>query len=246
MNEVIVKSEWKGWIWLVIIQIISLGTYFYVSSLNGHHFHSFFTLVIGVPLLVTILCTPLSSSISTGSIAPWNWRKVIVYSDYIEIKFPFNKERSYEIYLKDIDCYCIEQYEVYHKVKGGTRTAYHERIFLMTGDKLWLYVSDEDVLNFETMRFVISDYFKIPKRPGYIQVEPSDIKLAVRDGYIRLHDINKTELEQWKTLRMERSMPCNPPVLPSSGFSLKWLAGCAGIALIAIILLVVLINKPWK
>lgn len=144
----------------------------------------------------------------------WFMRRVKVYNDRVEVIFPLHRKWNYQVMLKDVDCCCAEIVE-----KENKDYHYHyiyNRIYLLTGKKLWLYISEGDSPNFKEMLSVLTDYFGIPMRKGSINLPSRDLKIVKHGGYIELEDISDEELAAMSMQRRRRSLPCHDFVFPRS------------------------------
>lgn len=199
MEEVIIKSKWDGWvtyiIWMAVICAILI--------LNPPPKEIFWPTI----LIFTGACTGgivfmavierFSNPYSTIPYNPWYMRKVTVYSQHIEVTFPFHKKWNYQVNLRDIDGYCVEEY----KVRGRHGNIIYHRIYLMTGSVLWAYVAQEDVSNFHEMLLVLKDDLGIYGRPGYIEIDKEDAKTVRHGGCITLMDIDSKEIADMRARR---------------------------------------------
>ena len=126
-----------------------------------------------------------------GFCAIWFMRSVKVYSDRIEVKYLLHPKWNYQIMLKDVDCFCVETKQV------ETEKSYYQysRIYLLTGRKLWLYISGGEGSNSDEMFSVLTDHFGIPQRKGTIKLSWKEEEVVKHGGYISLDDISDEELE---------------------------------------------------
>ena len=102
--------------------------------------------------------------------------------------------------FKDVDCYCLEHQEI----EENDNYNINKRIYLLTGRKLWLYISDNDCSNYDKMLDVLDNYFKIPMRDGIINLSKEDMKTVKHGGCIELEDISDEELAALKENRLRR------------------------------------------
>ena len=130
----------------------------------------------------------------------WYIRRVKVYPDRIEVKYPLHKSWNSVISIKDVDCYCLEHQEI----EENDNYDINKRIYLLTGRKLWLYISDNDCSNYDKMLDVLDNYFKIPMRDGIINLSKEDMKTVKHGGCIELEDISDEELAALKENRLRR------------------------------------------
>lgn len=142
----------------------------------------------------------------------WFIRRIKVYNDRVEVIFPLHWKWNYQVMLKDVDCCCAEIVEVENK----SHYIRYNRIYFLTGKKLWLYISEGDSSNFEEMLDVLTDYFGIPIRSGSIDLSSSDLKIVEHGGYIELEDISDEELSTMRMQRRQRSLPRHDFVVPRS------------------------------
>ena len=147
-----------------------------------------------------------------------------VYNDRIEVKYLFHRKWNYRIMLKDVDCCCTESVEEEVDMgRGANVNILYNRIYLLTGKKLWLYVSHSDGTNYEEMLSVLTEYFGIPLRKGSINLSAQELKTVKRGGYILLDDVTDEELAEMKMQRMRRRQPREDFKIPRSR---KWKYFC--------------------
>lgn len=130
----------------------------------------------------------------------WFLKRVKVYPDRIEVKYPLHKNWNSTIKTSEIDCFCLEQ----QIVENDDDLHYNNRIYLLTGRKLWLYISKDDCANYNKMLKVLKDVFGFELRAGNIYLSDSDNKTVNHGGYIELEDITDEELALMKDKRKTR------------------------------------------
>ena len=148
-----------------------------------------------VYLLVYLMFFPTLSALSL-----WFMRRVTVYNDRIEVKFPLHKNWNYQIPMKDVDCYCLESVEVETK----DDTIISNRLYLLSGRRLWMFISESDCANYEEMRSVLENHFRLSLRKGTLRLSKEEMKAVRRGGSIVLEDISNEELMQIKEQHRER------------------------------------------
>ncbi len=143
------------------------------------------------------------SAIPIGIFKIWSMRRVKVYSDRIEVRYLFHRKWNSQIMLKDVDCCCAEVVEV--ETKDDWQQ--HNRIYLLTGNKLWLYISGKDCANSEEMLSVLTEHFGIPLRNGSINLSAEEQRTVWHGGYILLEDISREELTAMGRQRRRHQEP---------------------------------------
>lgn len=223
-DKIIIKSRQKWWVYPVIIAAVLL--LLFLSAGGG------WEKILSEPVTRgTFIATGMIiSTITLGVITLLFMRRVAVYNDRIEIKYPFHRKWNYQIMLKDVDCYCTEIVEV------ETKKNYYQynRIYLLTGKKLWLYISEGDGSNSEEMISVITEYFGIPQRNGSINLSAEDWKTLRHGGHILLEDISNEELAEIKMQRRRRRQPREDFKIPRSARRKHFFAEYGLLLLIAI------------
>ena len=134
----------------------------------------------------------------------WYIRRVKVYPDRIEVKYPLHTNWNCVINTDEIDCFCLEQQIVEDK---GDDFHYNNRIYLLAGRKLWLYISKDDCANYDEMLKVLKDVFRFELRAGNIYLSDAEQKIVKHGGYIELEDISEEELALMKAKRLTRQRP---------------------------------------
>lgn len=116
----------------------------------------------------------------SGCIFAWFYRSVKVYPDRVETNYPLHKNWGSTVMMRDVDEYCIENQEDDNKV--------NHRIFLLTGNKLWYYIGENECRNFKEMHRLLVDYFHLPRHQGVIVLTEEDMATVKHGGYILLED----------------------------------------------------------
>lgn len=165
-----------------------------------------------------------------GGTKLWNLRRVIVYNDRIEVKYLLRRNWNYQIMIKDIDCCCAEIVEV------ETKDNFHQynRFYLLTGRKLWLYISESESSNFDEMLSVLTEHFGIPIRNGSINLSSTDMEIVKHGDYISLDDISAEELTAMSMQRQQRSLPRADFDIPRSTKMKYFLIEYGAVLLVAI------------
>ena len=197
-NKIIIQSKKKWWVYPAILLSVFLMSLFvlypeklldFIILTGNRRSGSCIVLILSViPISVTVI---------------WFMRRVKVYGDRIEVRYPLHKKWNYHIMLKDVDCCCTEIVEVERKEDYDQ----YKRIYLLTGRKLWLYISESDGSNFEEMLSVLTDHFGIPIRKGSINLSKEEMKVVRHGGYISLDDISDEELVAMEKQRKQRRIP---------------------------------------
>lgn len=208
-DKIIIKSRQKWWVYPVIIAAVLLLLFLLNEPLSrgtGAAIGMFITIItFGVATLLSIRCAK-------------------VYNDRIEVKYLFHRKWNYRIMLKDVDCCCTESVEEEVDMgRGANVNILYNRIYLLTGKKLWLYVSHSDGTNYDDMLSVLTEYFGIPLRKGSINLSAQELKTVKRGGYILLDDVTDEELAEMKMQRMRRRQPREDFKIPRSR---KWKYFC--------------------
>ena len=241
-DKIIIQSRHK---WLVYPSILAAALLLFAMCTK------LFWELIGLFLIdsggarLGIMLVGTSITILTfGFCAIWFMRSVKVYSDRIEVKYLLHPKWNYQIMLKDVDCFCVETKQV------ETEKSYYQysRIYLLTGRKLWLYISGGEGSNSDEMFSVLTDHFGIPQRKGTIKLSWKEEEVVKHGGYISLDDISDEELEAMAAQRKQRPQPRSDFEMPRStrwkyffyrvwsdivhccicGNILLWLGGLAG------------------
>lgn len=85
-----------------------------------------------------------------SAIRLWYMRRVTVFHDRIEVKFPLHKNWNYQILIKDVLCYCLEQNEN----ETNHETFITDRLYLLSGKKLQMFIAESDCANYEELRAI--------------------------------------------------------------------------------------------
>jgi len=136
-----------------------------------------------------------------SAIRLWYMRRVTVFHDRIEVKFPLHKNWNYQIPIKDVLCYCLEQNEN----ETDHETFITDRLYLLSGKKLQMFIAESDCANYEELRAVLENYFGLSLRKGTLSLSGDEMKAVKRGGYIVLEDISNEELQQLKDQRLLQS-----------------------------------------
>lgn len=197
MNEIIARSKLKWYVNPMMVLSIAIvvglvfdlatGAEFISGLLNARRGGR------GIGLLIII---PTISAIRL-----WFMRRVTVYSDRIEVTFPLHKNWNYQIPMKDVDCYCLE----FEEVETQNDTFLSDRLYLLSGRRLWMFISESDCANYEEMRSVLDNHFRLSLRKGTLCLSKEEMKIVKRGGSIVLEDISDDELIQIKEQHRERS-----------------------------------------
>ena len=209
-DKIIIQSRHK---WLVYPSILAAALLLFAMCTK------LFWELIGLFLIdsggarLGIMLVGTSITILTfGFCAIWFMRSVKVYSDRIEVKYLLHPKWNYQIMLKDVDCFCVETKQV------ETEKSYYQysRIYLLTGRKLWLYISGGEGSNSDEMFSVLTDHFGIPQRKGTIKLSWKEEEVVKHGGYISLDDISDEELEAMAAQRKQRPQPRSDFEMPRS------------------------------
>lgn len=184
----------------------------------------------------------LLSAIPIGASRLWFMRRVKVYDDRIEVKYLLHRKWNYQVILKDVDCCCTEIVEK----KEKNDTYQYNRIYLLTGKKLWLYISESDGSNFKEMLSVLTDHFGIPIRKGSINLSAEEMKTVKHGGYISLEDISEEELAEMDRQRRKRPQPGSDLVISSSTKRKYFLIEYGVMLLIAALLVAILAFMAFR
>ena len=115
-----------------------------------------------------------------GCVTLWFYRKVSIYPDRMEVRYPLHKDWASTVNMADVDEYCVELQE------NDDNT--NERIFLLTGNKLWYYIGENECRNFKEMKDILESHFHLPRHDGNIALTEEDMKTVKHGGYILLED----------------------------------------------------------
>lgn len=178
-------------LWAIPILIIIIRS----DNFNGFETVRF---ILAVLVSVVFLAIPIKSCIIRYRMM----RRVTVYKDRIEVKFPHHKEWNYKILVKNIDCYCLDVLEL--ETDKDTEVKTLETIYLLSGRKLWMYIAESDCSNYDEMRAVLENNFGITQRNGILNLSYEEMDTVERGGYIELEDISDEELAELEEQRRTR------------------------------------------
>ena len=209
-DKIIIQSRHK---WLVYPSILAAALLLFAMCTK------LFWELIGLFLIdsggarLGIMLVGTSITILTfGFCAIWFMRSVKVYSDRIEVKYLLHPKWNYQIMLKDVDCFCVETKQV------ETEKSYYQysRIYLLTGRKLWLYISGGEGSNSDEMFSFMTEQIGITQRKGTIKLSWKEEEVVKHGGYISLDDISDEELEAMAAQRKQRPQPRSDFEMPRS------------------------------
>lgn len=127
----------------------------------------------------------------------WNIRKVYVYTDRVEVRYPLQPFNNSIIPMEYVDAFCVER--CLKETRDGN-VAYY-RVLLITGHNLWLYVSQENCGNYDDMVSVLKEYFALEQRDARISLSVVE-DCRVKDGkHIVRQDITDEELALFRRER---------------------------------------------
>ena len=198
-DKIIVQSRLKWWVYPVI-----LAAFFLLFAFCTETFWDFIGVILngkGIKLVGIILII-----LVVGFGAVWfMMRRVKVYNDRIEVKYLLHRNWNYQIMLKDVDCCCFGTV----MDENGDNKYLCKRIYLLTGRKLWFYISDSNGSNFDEMLSVLTDHFGIPIRKGGIYLSSEENDTVEKGEYISVEDIKEEELSAMAEQRRLRPHPCS-------------------------------------
>ncbi len=130
-------------------------------------------------------------------------RRVYIYADRIVIRYPFRFKRNIEIPLNTVDCVCLGTDNLDLDDENDSIGSYR-KIYLLSGNKLWLYLEKSDYSNCDEMYNLLKEVFHLETRKGCIMLSESDEKQLRDEDYITLTDISNEERAAWAAKRRFR------------------------------------------
>ena len=123
-------------------------------------------------------------------------RRVLVYEDRIEVRFPLRRSRNHVIYLKDVDGYGVATRET-RKLTNSKKTEEHSYVFLITRGRLLYYISTRHCSNYDEMLDVLNEKFGLKDCCyGEFFLNWGEWQIAEKGLYIPLTGIGEEELAQ--------------------------------------------------
>lgn len=196
MSKLLIRSYVEWWVNLLVALGVFSIVFTIIGLLPGSHCFS--------DLFYKLPPKPLGMMIAVMIILPicaiaklWNIRKVYVYTDRVEVRYPLQPYSNSIITMDDVDAFCVER--CLRETRGG-KVAYY-RVLLIKGHNLWLYVSQENCGNYDDMVSVLKEYFALEQRNVRIRLSVVE-DCRVKDGkHIVRQDITDEELAMYRKER---------------------------------------------
>ena len=192
-SEKLISTRPKWYTYLLVLSAISLiaANVAIIVVLGVNPFSKNYLKLFSFSLPIVILTV----------ISVWYMRRVTVYEDRIEVRFPFHWRWNHEVLLKDVDALCMEEKETERRDGSVSVT---KRLYLLTGKKLWLYVSSRDDHDFFDMCSILTERLSIPMYEHEICISAEDDKRILRGKSILLKDISRKDLQKLREQRQQR------------------------------------------
>lgn len=242
----ILRSRLKWWVNPLMVLsaiIVILIIWMFIDLLIENYQDSFWSVVSGARafhryrFLGYLISIPIF-----GTITLWYIRRITIFHDHVEVRFPLHKKWKYDIRMADVDCFCLE--ERLEETDNGERII--NNIYLLSGRKLWLYASANDCSNYDEMLEVLENYFCIPERKGNIKLSKEEMSIVRHGGNIELEDISQEELTELSALRRQRRPSAATPwTKQSSSYKLTGRKKGLLFALVATILFGIIIISSY-
>ncbi len=191
MNEFLIIQSKQKWyvfpLFALAILIVVITVFMFLN--DGDFFLDFLSLRrLGSKLLAFVLVLIFLALKSL-----WNFKQVKVFIDNIEVRQLLHPSRNYVVLVKDIDSYCTEFVTDKYadedtKEQDATPP---QRIYLLTGGMLRLYVAEKDVANFAEMVDVLKNHFHIKPHPYPIQLTNLDIDKLQHGGTVSFSRVSE-------------------------------------------------------